>query len=128
MLMFVCRVLEHRPVDYFRALPGLLSLLHKLPQLNTSYSLVLSSVLMFRFHLAPTDSLGSSSAIAFLVLLCSRSISFFLPFSRASCQPPILRPQLSQIFDGQIRGRRVRKKGQICRRSKTIKVEREQQI
>lgn len=46
-----------RPADYLGALPGLPSLLHELPQLNTSYSLLLSSVLVFCFYLAPTDRL-----------------------------------------------------------------------
>lgn len=60
----------HKPADYLEAPQGLPSLLHKLPQLNTSYSLTLSFFprflsCCFAFIFASSNSHGTLAAITF---------------------------------------------------------------
>jgi len=74
----ICGIPEsstHKARDYLGAPRGLPSLLHKLPQLNTSYSLAVGPVAVY-FHFASSDSPGTFDAIPHLSsVLSSPSIS-----------------------------------------------------
>lgn len=99
-LQHTCEVLESQCANLqitFGAPWGLASLLHKLLQLNTSYSPAFSfplwlSVLLFGFHFASADSPGTFSTLALfffkLVFLSSHSFFCFpLTVSQAESQP-----------------------------------------
>lgn len=107
----------HKPADYLRALQGLLSRPHKLPQLNASYSLFLSF-----FPLFPSSCYAFISHPCTPPVLSQRSRftrpplfslhRFFSSLSLFSSCQPAASLQLSAFpsFDGQFR--RV-KPGQI---------------
>lgn len=106
--------LAHKPADYLRAPQGLTPLLHKLPRLNTSYSLARSFLPLFlssrrsfiSHHLAPPGTFAAITAFACPPLFSLGIFLLLTPFSPPRCFPgaaPTCRfTHDIHSFDGQV--------------------------